>query len=473
MSPKLPDSAIKLHLTYNNDIMEPQNLKTMKLTPLDQIMVRGIVRMILCFPVPDPCKKAAVEETLRKALASTVKQMPFLSGFLRECDEVTKTAEVVYSTQGSVELQVKDVSASLPSYEALQRRQMPPSELKDDLLSPMKNMPQKGQKIHPVMAAQANFLDGGLLLCLCFHHSVLDGFGFATFLEMLGNNCKEVPDHCYEKVAEDNMRRREFLNLTCPHEETKAGNFPEYWKDDPDAIVADSKSVSVTSRLFYMTASSLANLKAAAFPTDSGSWISTHDALGALIWQCITRARAKRHPQDTKTKFCVFVNARNRIVDLLPEKFVGNICIGAQAELSTTDVASSDLAALASRIRQSLKGLNRSYVLGLINHINNFGGNVNCIKPATQSCLGDDITLVSWADFKVYDIDFGTLGKLDWFRCPWRTLDGTVKIMPERKGPRPGSTEEGFEVNVELREDDMARLLQDPLWDSYVQDILF
>ena len=473
-----PDPGLHLKETEHLTMDENQT-QIMELSPLDQIMVRGIVRLVLCFPVHDSNDRPAVIHTLQKGLDDTVKQMPYLSGVLRERESQRREVEVLFREGDKIELIVKDVGDELPTYQELRNKQMPPSYFKDELLSPMRNMPESSRKLHPVTVAQASFLRGGLFLCVCFHHSVLDGSGFATFLKMLAKNCSSAPHPWSHQVGDDSTERNGLFQNIEPDVNLKDDGFPEYFLKDPNSMVppeAGGDEHPTTARLFHIRRSDLVKLKtsASASPKDPDDWISTHDALAALIWSSVTRARSRRLDNQAQSKFCLFVNCRPRIQQYVPPDFIGNICVGAQAPLPCTDVLHSGLSVLARRVRAAIKSVDKGYVLGLIKHVKEYQDDLTCIKPGIKSYMGNDINLVSWVTFPVYEMDFGpTLGKPEWFRCPWRTLDGTVKILPEWKEPRPGSSERGFEVNVELREDDMDVLLKDPLWNAFAQEILY
>ena len=457
--------------------MEYPRSQTMELSPLDQIMVRGIVRLILCFRVREERHRPLIIDTLQKGIDETVKQMPYLSGSIRDRENSRKEIEVVYQQGDTVKLLVKDLSAVLPTYQDLQGKQMPPSYFRDELFSPLRNMPDSGQKLHPVMMMQASFIRGGVFLCACFHHSVLDGSGFSSLLGMLGKNCSNVREPELHRVGEDSLERGGLFQNLDETVNCKDDGFPEYFLEDPDSLVPPASGGDqhpTTARLFYIRKSALEKLKQTASPEDGRRWISTLDALNALVWSCVTRARSPRYPDHAESKFCIFVNCRPRIPEYVPKDFIGNVCVGAQAELRSSDVMQSKLSVLAQNIRESIESVDKEYVLGLVKHVKEYPGDLNCIKPGIQSYMGNDINLVSWVKFGVYEMDFGPyLGKPEWFRCPWRTLDGTVKILPLRNAPRPGSSEVGYEVNVELREDDMERLLQDPRWKSFTEEVLY
>ena len=467
--------AIKNSEMSNGDVGDPYT--SMKLSPLDQIMLRGITRFILCFSIPNEVSRLQVIETLQNGLSQTVKQMPFLSGKVYEGRGTRNEVEVLFRAGDSVELRIRD-GLTRP-YTELRGKQLPPSILRDELLSPMPNMPDPSKNWQPVMAAQATFIEGGLFLCLCLSHSVVDGVGFGSFVQLLGKNCSRAPDFDYRfaKVASENLAREKLFQNIDSTKIKRGHDYDEYKIQNPNKIAPlDPRSPEIppfSARLFFFSASSLKKLKAEASPKDSNSWVSTHDALGALAWQCISRARSNGNDPPGTSKLVIPINCRPRLKKHLPDLYMGNTSICALPELKYSTLTKASLGFLASHIREGTKMIDEAYVLGLIEHIKRGKGDLNRIKPAMQSFLGNDITYVSWTDFPVYDADFGPLlGKPDWFRCPYRALDGVVKILPRRTGPRPGSEEEGLEVNIELNTDAMERLLRDPTWNAFTKEAI-
>lgn len=81
--------------------------------------------------------------------------------------------------------------------------------------------------------------------------------------------------------------------------------------------------------IFRISATQLSQLKSAASaPNPSDGWISTNDALSALLWRHITRARSRAvytatsgplFP-ETALNFSLALEARRRVVPALPEE---------------------------------------------------------------------------------------------------------------------------------------------------------
>jgi trichothecene 3-O-acetyltransferase len=448
----------------------------MKLSPLDHIMLRGITRFILCFPLQSNFSHDEVIKELQNGVTETVKQMPYLSGKVCHGRDAKNMPEVIYRKGDTVELKVRDLSSGIASYRELRDERIPPSKLPEGDLSPLPNMLDPKQKAQPIFAIQANFITGGLLLCVCLHHSVADGIGFGTVMEVLGQNCSQIQDPELTKACENNMEREKLFSTVKPLGIEKKHDYPEYHLDDPSNIApSDPKNPKIppcSARLFFFPTSKLAALKALASPSNSNTWISTNDALGALAWQCISRARSGRLNEFSEPQIVIPVNCRPRLHRHLPNKYIGNATVCAMAKLPYESITTACLPDLATHVRHAITDLDEAYVLGLIEHAKNHRGDINYIKPRMQSFLGDDITFVSWTGFSVYNVEFGSLGKPDWFRCPYRVVDGVVKILPRRPGSWPGEEEGGLEVDVELEEEVMEKLLSDPLWRSFAIEVI-
>ena len=438
---------------------------------MDQFMIRNHVRIILCFPLDLLVDDHDVVAVLEDGLAKTLNQLPFLSGVVQsKQDSKRNEIEIVYNDHDPISFVVNHVEDKLPPYDYLTRQKIPMSYLKDELVSPFGHVPDATKDLS-VLAVQANFIHGGLLLCLCLHHSVMDGTAFGTLINIFANNCAGALESDADVAIADLDRSPLFRGL--PEDVTvNVKDFPDYALSDPKLStqrdMTDPGIPPMTSRIFYFTKSNLAALKAAASPADPDEWVSTNDAMCALIWSCITRARSPRLDHDVQSHLCVPVNCRPRIKPPMPPTYLGNLSIDSISRASVGCLLSDPLSIFSSRVRSSVKNVDSNYIRRVIALIKTCPGDINHLKAAFHAVLGKDIIITSWADFPVYEADFGPLlGKPEWMRCPYRALDGTVKILARRQGPRPGSEEAGLEVNIELREDDMYRLLNDPLLNEY------
>jgi len=80
-----------------------------------------------------------------------------------------------------------------------------------------------------------------------------------------------------------------------------------------------------------------------------------------------------------------------------------------------------------------------------------------------------DLTITSWADLGLYEVDFGAaMGISDFVRIPESPADGVCIVMPRRKSMEGAESEEMVEVVVILKKDDMDTLEQDSDWKSII-----
>lgn len=470
-------------------------INIMDLTPYDQIMLRQITRFMLCFKLDQHTKEDDVLRALRKGLARTISQIPFLSGSV-EYGEHRNMVSVVYEESKEVMLRVAHLHHEMPEYDELCEDKIPLSALKEHLLSPLPNFINPKKKSQPIFSIQANLLKGGLILCVCVHHSVMDGVGQGLLMTALAANCTLASDPS-NKIAgklasqfnyiKDEISSRGRLFADIRKEDGPQGHdYQEYHIPDPSTVSPiDNIAVApCTARLFSFSDNRLKELKRAIMEnipvSNSDRTISTNDAFGALAWHCITlaRIRAGKLTADQTSKLVIPIDCRNHLQSYgLPKPYLGNACICLVPSLPVEKIVNSDttgcrplasLAPLSQLMRSTITNLSKAYILGLGYHANTFSGDINTMKPRMQSYLGPDITYVSWADFKLHNLNFGSvLGTMDYFRCPYRALDGVVKVLPRGKGA-------DWEVVVEMEIDVMDELLrEDGEWMKWVQSVTY
>ena len=87
----------------------------------------------------------------------------------------------------------------------------------------------KAEEVSPALGVQVNFVDGGLVLCLAFHHSVFDGMSEKLFLEVHAKSVRNVTNPEHAKIdteafksltMEDNIRMAS-LDRSSEHDFTE------------------------------------------------------------------------------------------------------------------------------------------------------------------------------------------------------------------------------------------------------------
>ncbi|KAI0477806.1 hypothetical protein GGR56DRAFT_427312 [Xylariaceae sp. FL0804] len=210
-----------------------------ELSPLDQLMPRGYIRQILCFPAAGP----RAVEVLRAGLAGTVRDVPFLlstvvaaaaatttiaasaatplqlSAPCQTVDDIFSARDFLSDSKDSKDENENedDTAEPAPDYAALRAAGFPPGALafatttEDDVVltvappsSPSSTSSPSRSAAPPVFRARATRVRhhgddydcdrdvGGLLLCVAVHHCTTDISGLGSLLAVWAAHCRYV-----------------------------------------------------------------------------------------------------------------------------------------------------------------------------------------------------------------------------------------------------------------------------------------
>lgn len=337
------------------------------------------------------------------------------------------------------------------------------------------------------MAAQMNIIEGGCLLCVCVHHSVMDGNGLAAVLRCWAHHCRGL-QNLFEPTSElpgwsdQSLDRSQLLNGGL---ETHIKNFPGYEITPPaqQSIASDGKQPVVpsippmTAAIFELDMNAIVSLKHEILEHLDGLgqekvWVSTNDVLCTVLWRAITRARALsdagQQSEDESTAqvgLGMAVNGRARFNPPLPATYVGNFNVYSMVtcELPLSRFPSlSSLGKTALAIRGSINAIDDTYIRSLIHLVDSLP-DATAVQPAFKSFLGKDLAITSWADLGLYDLDWGAAiggGKIDFVRIPKVGFDGLCIVLPPMENG-------AVEVIVGLKQQDMDVLKDDEAFLQY------
>ncbi|KAL5359803.1 transferase family-domain-containing protein [Aspergillus floccosus] len=193
--------------------------------------------------------------------------------------------------------------------------------------------------------------------------------------------------------------------------------------------------------------------------------LSRHDAVLAHIWSCINRARQL---QDDYAPVHCNLTCGLRSALQLGDDFLGTPILMVDVEMHGKDVAATTaLRPIAQRIRNTIQQVSDPDLLGAHLHSVAFESTPQRIW---QGFLGRrHIMVTTWARAGLYEVDFGW-GPARYVEDMLENLDGLV-VIKEAPPPRgvpltaaSGSwTENGVDVVLHLRQEDMDRLIRDPV----------
>lgn len=341
----------------------------------------------------------------------------------------------------------------------------------DDRIAPCPRVPE-GPGPHPVFVVKATSIWDGLILCFGFSHRAVDGAAMATLMKAFAEGCricvnKESPEPSegVESIALKVMEthdqaRKELLDMNRPDTIPSELHFPFILKS---GVSSDSSTPESECAMFTISSQGLRELKTARSPPKP-HWISTNDAVSALIMSCVARARQAR-PLGTINAH-ITINARSKFAPPLPKDYMGNCCAATVATLSANDLLDgtlSGLSACTQAIRKAIISLTSQKVeaIAAFTHAHP-AGDIDFEFAYHGDQSKRDYGLNSWADWGLYDADFG-FGYPAFVRQCAASWSDSCRILPRR---RDGSQE----VIIGLEKGDMARFRQDRIWRAFTAE---
>ncbi|KZL63580.1 enoyl- hydratase isomerase family [Colletotrichum incanum] len=462
---------------------------TPPLLPVEQIGPKGWIRSIYHFELPDNYDADHLTKLLKTAYNAMKARTPIAG-----C-EVTpmegKQGGLLQLRQYGDEIEdflAKDLRADdmFPSFSELKARGFPSSAL-DPAIVCRRGLggewPKAGDRLN-VTWMQANFIKGGLLLNMLFLHAYADGTTAYKFTEILAEelrraqglpieNPAEVPDEDRAK-----MMKSTGLNAGRPEDHAEYIELPFSPPGPPPKL----SSPIHHGHVFYFSPESLAALKEEASPAnaklfkgreDIPSFVSTNDALSALIWRATMSAQhasklrsVEGDPAPSPSVMGVALDARRRAGVPVHKHTIGNILGFAAAVLDIREVVSEgSLADLAICVRRAVAKTEGTYLDDLTALIERLEDVTRLAPTMFLDMPGNHMLQSSWREFPFYDIEWGTAfgGKMLALRPPSVGVCHTMQIvLPD---PQRG----GIEVFVGVENDAMESLLSDPLWRKYAQ----
>ncbi|KAI1798829.1 transferase family-domain-containing protein [Daldinia bambusicola] len=447
------------------------------LSPLDELMPRGYVRQIFLFPSTHAC----IFDTLREGLRGVVNDVPYLlSGILIDEDPQHVLLSDPYQTPE--DLCYKQDLSDILDYVALKGQHFPPSAFTaPGIIHPDTQPPFPNPA--PVFRAGVSLIKGGFILCVAVHHCTTDITGFAALLKLWASYCRTGssagagfdPSWLNRGALVERSNAR---NATTPTSMPKLLHIREL-----DEYVRHAGSVplspgDLTTGIFFFPQTKLQALKRAvnkhiASQSSIGSgWVSTGDILTTLLWSATLAVEQQASvsgpgviaKQKSTNTIGVPVNFRSRLNPPLPPNYLGaafmmtaatglgadlislateSTCSTDHSQLDSTSIAR--LAVHASTIRASLRDVDEQSVRDVLAFLN---AAPDDHPPITLGPRHDGISIVSWADQGVYELDWGeVVGRCESVRLP-KLANKRYPIVLPRIPNGLNSEEGGLEVIV-------------------------
>ncbi|MDI5964942.1 acyltransferase [Streptantibioticus silvisoli] len=269
---------------------------------------------------------------------------------------------------------------------------------------------------------------GGSILGVVINHSLADGASTVAFLENWSREHLGLPypTPCHDrglldglgKLAEDDETARDRAFIAVPR-----------WRHLAAMARLGLKRLATVATRF--SAAELAAMKETALAglPDSGSWVSTNDALTAHLWQVLGDLRDR--PADAMEWLGLIVGAHSRLGDALPADYWGNCVSNNWTSTSAGELRSQPLGTVARSIREGLEANTTAKIrdeIAFLNAHRHLGVSRRVMSVRAAEVFDTSITVNNWSQFPLYRIDLGS-GTAFWYEFPDLPIP-TVHIAP-------------------------------------------
>lgn len=431
-------------------------------------------RLLLIIPLPNQVSDEQIEYSLLWGLKHLYQKNPILRFWaIKSTDDSSKyalcepltLARIEEWTVGKSKLHVAD--SSFPSFQSLKEQGATLNLLDDSNLGPRpKGVQNTGP--HPVFDFKATKIEGGLVLCFLVLHKVLDGTSTGTIIRQFTEGSKRAfngsPDDHVTFLGDDLGRETQQFSISLMPIDSPITPAP--YRRLSHLSNPTHNLNGAMCKLFKLSAPSVVSLKTICSDGQQ-SFISTNDAVSALIMHALTRARKVdpwKHP-EVGAHFPV--NIRSKLLPPIQSYELGNFVLCARASIPTSQALSTDvpaLAATAATIRKGIVELNHQRIQQILSWVSAQPDNAMSIDwlYLYYGDPGVDYGLISWANMGLYNLDFG-FGKPEFVRIPGDfVFSGSCRIMPRL-------SDGAQEIIMGLTKNEMRALEKDQLWNDWVE----
>ncbi|KAF8730711.1 hypothetical protein HU200_016572 [Digitaria exilis] len=326
----------------------------------------------------------------------------------------------------------------------------------------------------PLLAVQVTELVDGVFVGFAYNHALSDGTSCWNFLNAWAEIARLKLSPPGAKATRVLKLKPPLIQRWSPDHGDAAAPIVLPYTDLAALVQRQLAPDDLREKMLHFSSESLTTLKEQARRelTDAGDEeaamaVTKFQALGSLLWRCVTRAR-HRHEMTTtttttKTVCASFaINNRNRLRPPIPAEYFGN-CVDL---LTTEAVSASKLLArghgwAAGAVGRAVAAHTDMAVRARAAAWEDAKKPmVSMLRPAAGGGGGNDVfVMLSSPRFDVYGCDFGWGKPVAVRSGVGNKFDGVVGLFPGREGG--GS----IEVEVALAPEHMAALEQDDeLW---------
>ncbi|KAJ7532041.1 hypothetical protein O6H91_14G069700 [Diphasiastrum complanatum] len=409
--------------------------------------------------ITDPGEVTGLMKSLKESLARTLDVFPALAGRLSK-------------ENGTGRLKLDVNGAGIPFFEASIDARMDEWEHLfyspvEEQLNPMDHYVPDVLEV-PLCRVQVTiFSCGGVAIGFSALHTAFDGLGAVEFLIAWGEIHRGLaistpPDFSTELLKARNppevrMQMPEIITSLFEESRAAASSVPTP-PLFPDGAFNPSNFLGGKTILLHLSAKMVDQcVKEVEEGAHSYGHVSSFEAISALVWTAITRARVPPEDEITNYTFPVNIRGEGRWEPPLPRGYFGNAVMNSMATAKVENILSNDISFAAQTIHKVIQQVTPEFVRSAMDWIElqmQEGLSIGRLKQLSPCSVGS----TSFANFPISSIDFGfgNLLHLGQTMIPMMTQLGAVQLLPS-----PGGDRRSRQVVIGLPEPAMSRLLED------------
>jgi len=276
----------------------------------------------------------------------------------------------------------------------------------------------------PMVGVQVTKLIDGVVIGIAINHLIADGYSTWHFMSSWAELCRGSSVICLPPLHDRTVARniKVKLNINPPTRDSYVNG-------------TKTQKLPLRGKIFHFSKKMMEEIKTRANKNREGKPFSCFQALGAHLWQGVTRAR-KLAPEDP-TVFTIVIDCRTRVDPPLPRNYFGNAIHSIYGVTAAGLLQSNGLSFAANMLQQVIDSHGAKAIKQ-----KNEKWEQNPKLYGLSDVGMNSVTVGSSPRFEVYESDFG------WGR-PVRVrsgcnnkFDGMVYLYPGQEG--------GGSVDVEI-----------------------
>ena len=450
-----------------------------QLTALERIGPKGYLRYIFPFQLDDNYDIEEVSRILQAGYDALSQRLPEVaSEAVPDPDSkqngVLKFVALENPDAYDAPFAVKDLRDSYPSsYAELKEKNFPVEFFHAETFCRRPVWPQPGDRL-PIALVQANFIRGGLILAWNILHMSGDGTSYYVWTQIWAEGCRRAQGDFKSPLdlPAAIWKDREPFMRPSGRNAGNAGDHPEYTvlPFAPPGMPPKMTSDNHCGQVYYFSPESLVELKKYASPANATNptdqkWISTNDALSALLWSTVMRVQhsVDELEGDPVSVFNVALDGRQRTDPLIHPKTLGCFLEWVAPSASIRDMLTKlHVADLAILIRKQIIRADNQFTDDVVTLVDSLDDVGKLVATAFLDVPGNNCVQSSWLGFELYGIEWGPLlGKIESVRSPHvGVINGASVVLPQLPNG-------GMEVLVGVESSCLDKLLSDPLFNKF------